>query len=269
MPAAPLWDPALGQFVGILTVTDFIDILRHFHQTKTPASTLIKRSIADVLNQPHMPKPGEFLSADSSTSLKQACLLLHRNGLDFLPIVYPEDMRVLDTVTYTTMLEHLVTHFREQRRLFDDLLIDLQLGTYHDDLVTIQPDQTLAVALQLLHDHNLSALPVVEHLPNGKRLLIGVYSRSDVTFLIMADDAQHGLNNLDLTVGEILKHQEQQKDQLTSADVMHSCRKDQTLQNVFEYFSQNKFNRMYVVDGEHCLQGVVSARDLVAYFLEE
>ena len=269
MPAAPLWDAALCQFVGILTVTDFIDVLCNFHQNKTPASTLITRSIADILNQPHMPKPCEFLSADSNTSLKQACLLLHRNGLDFLPIVYPEDMRVLDTVTYTSMLEHLVTNFREQRRLFDDLLIDLQIGTYYDDLVTIQPDQTLAAALQSLHDHNLSALPVVEHLPNGKRLLIGVYSRSDVTFLIMANDAQQGLNNLDLTVREILTHQEQQRDQLTSADSMHSCRKDQTLQNVFEYFALKKFNRLYVVDGEHCLLGVVSARDLVAYFLEE
>lgn len=269
MLAAPLWDAALCQFVGILTVTDFIDVLRHFHQTKTPASSLITRSIADILNDPHMPKPGKFLSADSSTSLKQACLLLHRNGLDFLPIIYPEDMRILETVTYTNMLEHLVTNFREQRRLFDDLLVELQIGTYHDELVTIKPQQTLAVALQLLHEHNLSALPVVEDMPNGQRILLGVYSRSDITFLIIADDAQRGLNNLDLTVGEILMHQEQQRAQLTSPDAMHTCRKDQTLQNVFEYFSRKKFNRLYVVDEGHCLVGVVSARDLVAYFLEE
>jgi hypothetical protein len=30
MQAAPLWHPVQCQFVGLLTVTDFIDILRHY-----------------------------------------------------------------------------------------------------------------------------------------------------------------------------------------------------------------------------------------------
>jgi 5'-AMP-activated protein kinase, regulatory gamma subunit len=280
MPAAPLWDAALCQFVGLFTITDFIDILRYYRQTNTPVATLATRSIAELLNDPHMPKPSDFLSADTSTSLKQACLLLHRNGLDFLPIVFPEDMRVVATVTYTTMLEHLVTHFHEQRRLFDDLISDLQIGTYRDDLVTIGPHETIATALELLHCHNLSALPVVD----GDGKLIGVYSRSDVTFLATAADAQDALSNMDVTtVGDICcssgtsTQQQQLKDRgtttttmdLTTPDAMHTCRGDHTLQFIFEYFAQWKFNRLYVVDDKECVVGVVSARDLVAYFLEE
>lgn len=280
MPAAPLWDAALCQFVGLLTVTDFIDILRYYRQTNTPASTLATRSIAELLNDPQMPKPSDFLSADTSTSLKQACLLLHRNGLDFLPVVFPEDMRVVATITYTTMLEHLVTHFHEQRRLFDDSISDLNIGTYRDDLVTIRPHETLATALDLLHCHNLSALPVVD----GDGKLIGVYSRSDVTFLATAADAQDALSTMDVTtVGDICcsgitSHQQPKDDgtkqimasmDLTTPDAMHTCRGDHSLQFIFEYFARWKFNRVYVVDDKECVIGVISARDLVAYFLEE
>jgi 5'-AMP-activated protein kinase, regulatory gamma subunit len=272
MQAAPLWDPALCQFVGLLTVTDFIDILRHYHKTKSDVSTLATRSIAEILNDPTIcdsvlvkAQVGDnyrgFLSADTSTSLKQACLLLHRHSLDFLPIMFPEDMRVLATVTYTNILEHLVTHFREQRRLFDDTIFDLGIGTYHDKLVTITPAHSLADALDLLHHHGLSALPVVHA---GTNKILGVYSRSDITFLASALDAEDAIGHLALTLESVMQ---QQRTDVTTPDALHTCTKSHTLQSIFEYFAQLRFNRLFVVDDEDCVVGVVSARDLVAYFL--
>lgn len=279
MLVAPLWDPALCQFVGLLTVTDFIDILRYYRQTQTDASTLASRSIGDILNDTSIttmmqvqpdgtssvpPHHKGFLSADASTTLKQACLLLHHHSLEFLPILMPEDMRVLAVVTYTNILEHLVTHFREQRRLFDDTIYDLGIGTYHDKLITATPTQTLSEALDLLQQHNLSTLPVVEN--SGTRKLVGVYSRSDITFLAPASDAQDAMANLDLTLENILS---QGRTDVTTPDAMHTCTVGTTLQSIFEYFAQLRFNRLYVVDEQECLVGVVSARDLVAYFLAE
>jgi 5'-AMP-activated protein kinase regulatory gamma subunit len=259
MPAAPLWDPALCQFVGLLTVTDFINVLLRYRQTKMDVSTLGTRSIAETLASSNK----SFQSADTSTSLKQACLLLHNHNLDFLPIMFPEDMRVLATVTYSNILEHVVTHFREQRRLFDDSIYDLKIGTYHDDVITIGPDKLLADALELLHKHSLSALPVVDE--NGK--IISVYSRSDITFLLATgSDAEDALANLDLTLREIMA---QQRTDVVTPDALHTCSKGHTLQSIFECFAQLRFNRLYVVDENDSIVGVVSARDLVSYFLEE
>ena len=261
MPAAPLWDPALCQFVGLLSVTDFIDVLMRYRQTRMDVSTLATRSIADTLASSQK----TFESADTSTSLKQACLMLHRNGLDFLPIVFPEDMRVLATVTYSNILEHVVTHFREQRRLFDDSIYDLQIGTYNENLITIGPDRLLADALELLHQHKLSALPVVD--ANGK--IISVYCRSDITFFLAntgGTDAEDAIANLDLTLADIIA---QQRPDMVTSDALHTCSKGHTLQSIFECFAQLRFNRLYVVDEQDICVGVVSARDLVAYFLEE
>ena len=292
MQAAPLWDPSICQFVGLLKVTDFIDILRHYRLTRSNVASLATRSIADIFadhtvrdaigrrNIPGGGAPttgtsgpdasgGGFWSADSSTTLKQACRLLHSNQLDFLPIVMPEDMRVLACITYTNVLEHLVTHFREQRRLFDDSIYDLKIGTYHDKLVTVSPNQSLAEALELMHTHNLGALPVVvdhESAGAGKKKVVGVYSRSDITFLTKAKDAEDAVANLDLQLSSVL---EQQRTDVTTPDAVHTCSTTHTLQSIFEYFAQLRFNRLFVVDEQECLVGVVSARDLVAYFLND
>jgi len=293
MQAAPLWDPTQCQFVGMLKVTDFIDILRHFKRTNGDVSSLATRSIADMIKDPSISAAVNlafgFPCADSSTSLKQACklLLAHSSGknnnsiatdaadaiddvktanggttrVDFLPIVMPEDMRVLACITYTNILEHLVTHFRETRRLFDDSIYDLKIGTYHDKLVKVGPEESLARALELMHDNELSALPVVDAATDR---LVGVYSRSDITFLTRATDAEDAVANLDLTLSDVL---EQQRTDVTTPDAMHSCSTAHTLQSIFEYFAQLRFNRLFVLDESERLVGVVSAKDLVEYFM--
>jgi len=270
MQAAPLWESSICQFVGLLTVTDFIDILRHYRRTNADVSNLATRSIANILNdqvikETILPRHDiGFTGADSSTTLKQACRQLHEHNLDFLPILMPEDMRVLACITYTNILEHLVTHFREQRRLFDDSIYDLRIGTYNDDLVKVAPHQSLAEALELMHRHRLSALPVVES--DGSNKIVGVYSRSDITFLTKATDAQDAVANLDLKLSDVLA---QQRTDVTTPDALHTCSMGHTLQSIFEYFAQLRFNRLFVVNEEDHLVGVVSARDLVAYFLNE
>lgn len=283
MQAAPLWDPTLCQFVGILTVTDFIDVLRYYRETGADVLALASRSIADILadeaivstvlkkNPPSGQAatrgegPGEdqhssFLSVDADAYLDRACHLMHDKTIDFLPVMLPSDMRVLATVTYTCVLEHLVSNFREQRRLFDDTIYDLGIGTYGDAVVVAYPHQTLHEVLHTLHLHGLSAVPVVDETTKKIR---GVYSRSDITFLTKASDAEDAVSNLNLTLEVLMA---QQRTDVTTPDALHTCSTRHTLQFVFEYFAQWKFNRLICVDEDERVVGVVSARDLVAYF---
>ncbi|GKY92702.1 hypothetical protein MPSEU_000240400 [Mayamaea pseudoterrestris] len=285
MLAAPLWDPSRAQFVGLLTVSDFIDLLCHYKTTNRDVSELATESISTILGQnPNLSRP--FCGADSSCSLKQASVQLLSTRQDFLPIVFVEDMRVLACLTYTNILEHLVTHFREQRRLFDDSIMDLNVGTYGvENLVMVTLGQTLKDALDLMQQHCLSALPVVEVTANGNRKLCGVYSRSDITFLIQASDAQDAVNRLDATLADMiglngqlqqLPSQQQQDSGMalpvavpTTPDALRTCSPQHTLQAVFESFAQLRFDRLYVVECDDLLVGVVSAKDLVQYFLTE
>lgn len=284
MQAAPLWDPKMCQFVGILTVTDFIDVLRYYRETGADVLTLASRSIADILvdegilgtvlkkNPPRRfantngegtgaNQHSSFLSVDADAKMDTAVRLLHDQTMDFLPVMLPSDMRVLATITYTCVLEHLVSNFREQRRLFDDTIYDLGIGTYGEDVVVAYPHQTLHEVLHTLHLHGLSAVPVIDE--NTKKIR-GVYSRSDITFLTKASDAEDAVSNLNLTLDVLMA---QQRTDVTTPDALHTCSTRHTLQYVFEYFAQCQFNRLICVDEEERVVGVVSARDLVAYFL--
>lgn len=49
IPAAPLWDSIARQFVGLLSVTDFIDILRQCNRRGIPMDELSARTIAEVM----------------------------------------------------------------------------------------------------------------------------------------------------------------------------------------------------------------------------
>jgi CBS domain-containing protein len=264
MLAAPLWDPSVREFVGMLTVADFIDILRYYRKARLDVCQLSQRSISDILGDPNTSKllkhGSEFLGADATASLYNACEVLLSKRVDFLPILLPDDMRILSALTYTHILEHLVTNFREQRRLFDDSIYDLGIGTY-TNVITVEPHQTLAECLYLMDTNGLSAVPVVDS--NGA--VMDVYSRSDITFLAKATDAQDAIRNLDLNLGDILS---QQRHDVTTPDRLHTCRPDHTLQSIFEYFAQLKFNRLVVTDDQNRVVGVVSARDLVAYFVD-
>jgi len=265
MQAAPLWDPVQCKFVGILTVTDFIDILRYFKSTGGNVGALAVNSIAEILQDAaaaNQVPSRKFHGAESSCSLQSACFQLLRSGEDYLPVVYTEDMRVLACLTYTDILQHLVTHFREQRRLFDDSITDLGIGTYGTNLVTVEPNRTLTDALQLMAKHGLSALPVVD----ADSRILGVYARSDITFLTKAKDAQDAVRNLDLTLQDVLS---QARQDVTTPDALRTCGPGHTLQAIFESFAQVRFHRLYVVDAENRLLGVVSAKDLVAYFLQD
>ena len=285
MQAAPLWDPKRCQFVGILTVTDFIDVLRYYRETGADVLTLASRSIADILadegilnsvlkkNPPRrylssssnadngdnntigINEHLSFLSVDADATLDRACHILHNQTMDFLPVMLPSDMRVLATITYTCVLEHLVSNFREQRRLFDDTIYDLGIGTYGDDVVVAYSNQTLHEVLHTLHLHGLSAVPVIDE---STKKIKGVYSRSDITFLTKASDAEDAVSNLNLTLDVLMS---QQRTDVTTSDALHPCSMRHTLQFVFEYFAQGKFNRLVWVDEEVRGVGLVSARE--------
>jgi CBS domain-containing protein len=110
----------------------------------------------------------------------------------------------------------------------------------------------LSDALRLMAMHNLSALPVVILEDDGPgrppiRRITGVYSRSDITFLTKATDAEDAVRNLDLPLSEILTKARQD---VTTPDALQTCSPQHTLQAIFESFAQVRFHRLYVVADE-------------------
>ena len=298
MQAAPLWDSRQRKFVGIMTVTDFIDMLRHYSHRGVPVEQLAAKTIAEVLSEPegqrlHQP---DFVYVDAGAPLSYASGLFKDRRIKFLPIMVPQQSSVLALISHVEILQFLVTTFREQQRLFDDPISELRIGIF-DNVVTVQqvsepilprappmsfhhthspslshhhtthaqnknPQHArLSEVLDLLELHGIGAVPIVDE--NGR--VVNIYSRSDITFLATASDPDSVLQNLDCKLCDILAQpgNEGLRDSLTT------CSPNNTLQQIFEKFAEVKFKRIVCVDDDFRCKGLISVSDLLSYFIDE
>jgi len=309
MMAAPLWDSRRREFAGLMTITDFVDVLRWYHDNHGRNGSAIEglaaRSLSQVLEdegagvlfthatearrgeerqEPQQQQQqqqqqqrmedeegpraaaneqgqtaadyGALVAVDANASLYEACETMRRRNRRFLPVVAPEECGVLAVVTHVDVLDFFVAHFREERRLFDQPIVDLGIGTF-DDVVTVAHDTRLRDVLDLLARRDLSSVPVLDD--HGR--VTGLYSRADITFLATATDADSVVANLATTVGELLR-------QRRNDEPLHTCSPHASLEFVFQLFAEVKFRRLLFLDDDNRPVGVVSARDLLAYFID-
>lgn len=257
-----------------MSVTDFIDILRHYHRKGIPMDELSARSISEVMSdaQGRRLQHSLFLGTPVDASVYQACVALRRHNHRFLPVVPPQpsEAGVLCIVSCYDVLQFLVNQFREQRRLFEDSVADLEIGTFGDKVVTVPRHTRLIEVLDLMEKRDIMAVPVVDE---DERVL-SLYSRSDVTFLAAARDTESVISNLDMTVGQLIElraHTEGAGDgAAASTDPSPpTCSMHTSLQSLFELFFSSGFHMVVCVDEDHRCVGVVSVRDLITYFVQD
>mmetsp|Transcript_30290 Transcript_30290/g.93718 ORF Transcript_30290/g.93718 Transcript_30290/m.93718 type:complete len:276 (-) Transcript_30290:282-1109(-) len=263
-----------------MTITDFVDILLHYHdkhgRTGAAIEVLASRSIAQVLmdttagrhfkhasEAPEQPGPKavvdseRLVSVDANASLYDACHAMRVNKRRFLPIVTsPQDCGILAVVTHVEILEYFVATFREERRLFDQPICELGIGTFNE-VVTVDIATPLRDVLKLLCTYDISSVPVVDK--TGR--ILALYNRADITFLATAADADSVVVNLGSSMEDVIQ-------QRRSDEPLYTCSKNATLQFVFELFADVKFRRLICLDDNRKPVGVVSIRDLLSYFLD-
>eukprot|EP00953_Heterococcus_sp_UTEX-ZZ885_P042049 21407-Heterococcus_DN1.PRE.3 len=107
-----------------------------------------RNAIADFVFQVPHSTAATVASADTSPANITA-IVLHETGLfknrriKFLPVTVPGESGVLALISHVEILEFLVTTFREQRRLFDDPISELNVGIF-DNVVTVQQHARLS-----------------------------------------------------------------------------------------------------------------------------
>jgi CBS domain-containing protein len=269
--AAPLWDSASREFVGLMTITDFVDVLRYYHdehgRTGAAIEVLASRSISQIMSDADAgvhfkhamealsDSHGSLVAVDANSSLYDSCTIMRAKKRRFLPIVMPEDCGILAVVTHVEILEYFVATFREERRLFDQPIRELGIGTF-GDVVSVDGRTSLRDVLEILCKYDISSVPVV----NEAGRIISLYSHADITFLATATDADSVVVNLGSSMTDMLR-------QRRSEEALHTCSQHATLQSVFELFADVKFRRLVCLDDERRPVGIISVRDLLCYFL--
>ncbi|WP_262695355.1 IMP dehydrogenase [Kordiimonas aquimaris] len=107
--------------------------------------------------------------------------------------------------------------------------------------VTMFPDETLADALELMHRHKISGIPVVERSDNvGPKKLVGILTHRDVRFATqMAQPASELMTKDVITVQEGVSSNEAKR-----------------------LFHHHRIEKLIVVNDDYCCVGLITVKDM-------
>lgn len=250
--AAPLWDSTKRQYVGMLTITDFINILRHYYEDADDEGMreLENQRIETwrcILNSDEKPLFHTF----PNQSLMEAIKILVQSKVHRLPVVEEETMNVLFVITHKRILKYLHQNFDTVPKpsFMTKTIGDLRIGTY-ENVATATPETTVIEALNTFVERMVSAVPIVE---NGK--VIDIYAKADVFSLAK----EKAYIDLDITLRKALE------DRSEFFERFLTCTLDDTLESVITRIVNETVHRIIVVDSQDRVLGVISLSDILKY----
>jgi CBS domain-containing protein len=116
------------------------------------------------------------------------------------------------------------------------------------DVLTIEPNATLAAAVKLLAEHRIGAVVIT----GADQQVTGILSERDIVRAFAAN----GPAALDQQVGEVMTRK------------VMTCSEAETVSSLMERMTQGKFRHLPVVERGR-LAGIISIGDMVKYRLEE
>uniref|UniRef100_I3KLL0 Protein kinase, AMP-activated, gamma 3b non-catalytic subunit n=1 Tax=Oreochromis niloticus TaxID=8128 RepID=I3KLL0_ORENI len=239
--AAPLWDSKLQCFVGMLTITDFINILHRYY--KSPLVQIYEL-------EDHKIETWRGLFNNTASNLFDAIYSLLKNKIHRLPVIDPASGNVLHILTHKRILKflHIFGSMIPRPRFLQRQIREVPIGTFKH-IATIQESASVYDALSIFVERRVSALPVV----NERGKVVALYSRFDVINLA----AQKNYNNLNMTMREAIASR------FCCVEGVLKCYPHETLETIINRIAQAEVHRLVLVDSDDVVRGIVSLSDLL------
>ncbi|XP_054987249.1 5'-AMP-activated protein kinase subunit gamma-2 isoform X2 [Sorex araneus] len=249
--AAPLWESKKQSFVGMLTITDFINILHRYYKSPMVQIYELEEHKIETWRELYLQetfKPLVNISPDAS--LFDAVYSLIKNKIHRLPVIDPISGNALYILTHKRILKFLQLFMCDMPKpaFMRQNLEALGIGTYRN-IAFIHPDTPIIKALSIFVDRRVSALPVVDEA--GK--VVDIYSKFDVINLA----AEKTYNNLDITVTQALQHRSQYFEGVVK------CSKLETLETIVDRIVRAEVHRLVVVNEADSIVGIISLSDIL------
>ncbi|MED6283261.1 5'-AMP-activated protein kinase subunit gamma-2 [Characodon lateralis] len=254
--AAPLWDSKLQRFVGMLTITDFINILHCYYKSPMVQmygleSHKIETWRGDSLQNVYLKSPTQFLiSISPQASLFDAIYSLLRYKIHRLPVIDPDSGNVLHILTHKRILKflHIFGKNVPKPAFLKKPVQELGIGTFRN-IATVHQTATLYEALSIFVERRVSALPVVDE----QSKVVALYSRFDVINLA----AEKTYNNLDMTMQEAICRR------TCCVEGVIKCYPHESLEVVIDRIVKAEVHRLVLVDRSDVVKGIISLSDLL------
>ncbi|KAG9231236.1 Snf1 protein kinase-like protein complex subunit Snf4 [Amylocarpus encephaloides] len=255
--SAPLWDSHTSTFAGLLTTSDYINVVQYYWQNLDALNRIdqFRLSALRDIERAIGVDPLETLSVHPSRPLYEACTEMLRTRARRIPLVDIDEETnremVVSVITQYRILKFISVNVAQTEKLKKSVA-EIGLGSY-GNLQTASMTTRVIDVIHMMVRYSISSVPIVEQ---GNRLL-NVFEAVDVISIIKG-----GIyDELTTEVGHALS---KRPDDFAG---IYTCSEDDRLDSIFDTIRKSRVHRLIVVDEENCLKGVISLSDILKYVL--
>ncbi|KAF7000176.1 hypothetical protein CFC21_016122 [Triticum aestivum] len=211
-----------------------------------------------------------FVPVTLDSSMLAVLLLLSKYRLRNVPVIEPDKPVIKNFITQTGVVKGLQQC--KGRDWFDYIsalpLSDLGLPFMSlDEVITVNSDDLILEAFKCMKDNKIGGVPVVE---GPRRKLVGSVSIRDIRFLLLRPDLFSDFRHL--TVLDFMKALGSTLPDSGDNGLVKpplTCAPDASMGSVIDSIGSRITHRIYVVDGDFEVVGVVTLRDVISCFIHE
>lgn len=256
--SAPLWDSQAAKFAGILTSTDYLNVIRYYCQFPDEMSELeqFRLSSLRAIEKAIGAIPIETVSVHPSRPLYEACRRMLKTRARRIPLVDVDDETgqemVVSVITQYRILKFIAVNNEHNTVMLKKSVREIGLGTY-DGLMTAGMMTSVLDAVGMMVDQNISCIPIVDK----SNKVLNVFEAVDIIPCIRGG----AYEELDGTVGDALCKRSD------DSPGIYTCSHDDRLESIFDTIRKSRVHRLIVVDDDNRLKGVISLSDILKYVL--
>ncbi|GFZ17426.1 SNF1-related protein kinase regulatory subunit gamma 1 [Actinidia rufa] len=212
-----------------------------------------------------------FLALQKSNSFLTMLLLLSKYRMKSVPVVDPGERKIDNIITQSAvihMLEECVglPWFESWgTKKISELGLPLMKPNH---MIKVYEDEPVLQAFKLMRQKGVGGVPVVG---NGGRKALGNISIRDIQFLLIAPEIYKNYRSITAKnfLTAVRSYLEEQKESSPLLNAMVMCGSNNTIKEVIAMLDSKKIHRIYVVDNEGNLEGVITLRDIISKLVHE
>ncbi|KAF2643826.1 nuclear protein SNF4 [Massarina eburnea CBS 473.64] len=257
--SAPLWDSKTSTFAGLLTTSDYINVIQYYWQNPEHLARIDQfrlNSLRDIERSIGV-TPIETVSVHPERPLYEACRKMLESRARRIPIVDIDDETrrtvVVSVITQYRLLKFIAVNVKETQMLRKPLK-DLNVGTYKD-MATAYMDTPVMDVIHMLVKKSISSVPIVDK--DGT--VLNVFEAVDIITLIKGGV----YDDLNLSVGDALL---KRSDDFPG---IYTCSMQDQLSTIYDTIRRSRVHRFIIINDQRKLQGVLTLSDILEYTLLE
>ncbi|XP_050258236.1 SNF1-related protein kinase regulatory subunit gamma-1 [Quercus robur] len=212
-----------------------------------------------------------FLALQTSNSFLTMLLLLSKYKMKSVPVVDLGEGKIENIITQSAVIHMLAECAGLQwfESWGTKRLSELGLPVMTPNcLIKVHEDEPVLQAFKLMRKKRIGGIPVIE---KGSSRAVGNISLRDVQFLLTAPEIYHDYRSITAKnfLTAVRSYLEKNHENCPLVTGMVTCKRGHTMKELIQLLDSEKIHRIYVVDNDGNLEGVITLRDIISKLVHE